>query len=103
MVTSREMPPLASLPEWLAAIRQGLTSLTVIGPSPMLETMYREALSAVARRPSQQEREMALTQAWLASSRAVHSQQEGNHPAAAKEAQKMYSQVRAAISASRLG
>jgi len=101
MMTSREMPPLASLPDWLAAIKQGLTSLTVIGPSPMLEAMHREALDVVSRRPSQQERETAISQAWLASNKAVHFQQEGNHPAAAQEAQEMYSQVRAAISASR--
>jgi hypothetical protein len=84
MVTIREMPPLASQPEWLAAIRRGLTSLTVTGPSPMLEGMYREALSAVAHRPSQQERETSLNQASLASS-----------------VEEMYSLVRAAISASR--
>jgi hypothetical protein len=102
MVTSREMPPLASLPEWLAAIRQGLTSLTVIGPSPMLEATHRDALSAIARRLSRQEREMALSQAWQASAQAAQSLQAGNPPAAARAVEEMYSRVRAAISASRL-
>jgi hypothetical protein len=102
MVTSREMPPLASLPDLLTAIKQGLTSLTVTGPSPMLEAMYREALSAVARRPTRQEREMAINQAWLASAQAVQPLPAANQPAAARAVEEMYSRIRAAISASRL-
>jgi hypothetical protein len=44
---------------YLRAVRQGLESLTVTGPSPALEAMRREALEAVGRRPSRLEREAA--------------------------------------------
>lgn len=84
-----------------AAIRAGLESLTVTGPSAVLNLMYREALEAVVRRPTQQEREAALSQAWLASSNAIQHLRAGNPPAAAQAMDEMYSQVRAAISASR--
>lgn len=85
----------------LAAIRVGLESLTATGPSMILNSLYREALEAVANRPTQQERETALSQAWLASNRALQSLRAGNPPAATQAVDEMYSQVRAAISASR--
>ena len=47
-------------------VRRGLESLTVTGPSPVLEEVYRDALRAVRNRPSQQAREAALSQAWQA-------------------------------------
>jgi hypothetical protein len=90
---------------WLATltlIREGLESLTVTGPSPILNKMYQEALKVVLARPSLQEREAALSRAWLASSRAAQLLQEGNRAAAMRAADEMYGQVRAAISASRL-
>lgn len=103
MVTSQaELQP-DRMTELLAAIRQGLESLTVTGPSAVLNSLYREALEAVAQRPAPQERETALSRAWLASARANHLMQEGNRAAAAQATEEMYSQVRAAISASRLG
>jgi hypothetical protein len=97
MMTSREMPLTLA-----AAVRAGLESLTVTGPSPVLESIYREALKAVTQRPSQHEREQAISRAWLASSRATQLMQEGNRPAAMQIQGEMYSLVRAAISASRL-
>src|SRR6476659_6366651 len=85
----------------LTVIRQGLESLTVTGPSAVLNSLYREALEAVTRRPTLEERERALSQAWMASSRAAQLLRAGNPPAAARAVDEMYSQVRAAISASR--
>lgn len=67
----------------LIAIRAGLESLTVTGPSPVLEEAYREALEAVAHRPTRQERETLLSRAWHASS-----------------VDEMYAQARAALSGS---
>lgn len=96
MVAIQERPPLTLL----AALRQGLESLTVIGPSPVLESVSQEALRAVRNRLSQQEREKVLSRAWLASkmapSRAV------SKPAVMKATDEFYFLVRAAISASRL-
>lgn len=85
----------------LAAIRAGLESLTVTAPSAVLESMYREALQAVARRPTQEEREAALSRAWQASSRAMRLLQAGNPPEATQAVNEMYSQTRIAISGSR--
>ena len=85
----------------LAAIRVGLESLTVTGPSRVLESIYREALQAVALRPTPEEREAALGRAWRASSKALEFLQAGNPPAATQATMEMYSQVRFAISASR--
>jgi hypothetical protein len=100
MVTNQaELQP-DGMAELLTAIRQGLESLTVTGPSAVLNSLYREALEAVTRRPTQQERERALSQAWLASSRAAQLLRAGNPPAAAQAVDEMYSQVKAAISAS---
>src|SRR5947207_6534788 len=90
---------------WLATlkvIREGLESLIVTGPSPILNKMYQEALKVVLGRPSLQEREAALSQAWLASNRAARLLQEGHQSAAMQAADEMYNQTRAAISASRL-
>ena len=57
MVTNQaELQP-DRMAELLTAIRQGLESLTVTGLSVILNSMYKEALEAVARRPAQQERE----------------------------------------------
>src|ERR1700739_4806629 len=86
--------------ELLAAIRAGLESLTVSGPSIVLERMYRDALLGVARRPSPEEREAALNRAWQASSRATRLLRAGNRPEAAQAMNEMYSLTRLAISAS---
>jgi hypothetical protein len=86
---------------FLAAIRVGLESLTVTGPSRVLESMYLEAIQAVALRPTLEEREAALSQAWRASSKAMEFLRAGNPPAAAQATTEMSSQVRFAISASR--
>ena len=86
---------------FLAAIRAGLESLTVTGPSVVLDSVYLEALKAVANRPTQQEREAAISRAWEASSRATQLLQAGDPPAAAQAVGEMYSQARLAISASR--
>jgi hypothetical protein len=85
----------------LEAIRAGLESLTVTGPSMILNSLYREALEAVTRRPTQQERETALSQAWLASNEALRLLGTGNSPAGMRAVDEMYQQVRMAISASR--
>jgi hypothetical protein len=85
----------------LTEIRAGLESLTVAGSPTVLNSLYQEALHQVARRPSQQEREMAISQAWLASSRALQLLRAGNPSAAAQAVDEMYRQARAAISASR--
>jgi hypothetical protein len=95
MVTTQER----ALPTLLAALREGLKSLTVTGPSPVLEVIYREALRAVRYRLSQQEREKALNRAWRASSAA--SSLAVSEPAVMKAMDEMYFQVRLAISASR--
>jgi hypothetical protein len=92
MVMSRERPQGASRRALLAAVKEGLDSLTVTGPSPALEAVYREALEAVRRRPSREEREKAITLAWLASSSASSP---------VKAADELYRWVRLAISASR--
>src|SRR6266702_3564545 len=63
-------------PDLMAAIRSGLESLTVTGPSRALMTLRAQALKAVINRPSLQEREMMLNQAWQAYSRAVQQQRE---------------------------
>src|SRR6266568_3799628 len=63
-------------PDLMAAIRSGLESLTVTGPSRALMTLRAQALKAVINRPSLQEREMMLNQAWQAYSRAVQLQRE---------------------------
>jgi hypothetical protein len=101
MVTDQRAPQPDEMATLLAAIRAGLESLTVAGPSMVLNSLYREALEAVARRPTQHEREMAINQAWLASSKAVQLLRASNPPAAAQAVDEMYRQVRAAISASR--
>jgi hypothetical protein len=85
----------------LAAIRVGLESLTVTGPSIVLESMYRDALMSVMRRPTTQEREAALSRAWQASAKAMQHLQVGNPPEATQAVEEMYSQIRLAISASR--
>lgn len=85
----------------LAAIRAGLESLTVTGPSRVLESMYREALQAMRRRPTTQEREAALSRAWQASTRAMQLLQAGNPPEATQAVNEMYSQARIAVSGSR--
>lgn len=100
MVMSRETP-LVSRPDLRTALRQGLESLTVTGPSRILERMYREAREAVARRPTPQERETALSQAWAASSRAVQALQSSSPSVAVQSSEEMYSKLREAISASR--
>jgi phage-related baseplate assembly protein len=50
-------------PSLRKAIRAGFESLTVTGPSPALEQAYQEAAQAVARQPSREEREAAISQA----------------------------------------
>jgi hypothetical protein len=85
----------------LKAVRLGLESLTVTGPSVILNSLRREALDSMARRPTQQERETAINRAWLASSTAVQQLRAGDTPAAVQSVDRMYSQVRLAISASR--
>ncbi|HEY1920327.1 MAG TPA: hypothetical protein VGH27_32560 [Streptosporangiaceae bacterium] len=92
----REMPLWASPKGLAAALREGLESLTITGPFPMLEAMRREALEAIARRPSRQEREKALDQAWLAFRQTAQS----SPSRAVAATEEMYRQVRAAISAS---
>jgi hypothetical protein len=101
MVTDQRTQRPEEMTRLLAAIRAGLESLTVAGPSMVLNSLYREALEAVVRRPTQQERETAINQAWLASSEAFQLLRAGNPPAAAQAVDEMYRQVRAAISASR--
>ena len=49
-------------------LKAGLESFTVTGPSVILESMYREALQAVERHPTQEEREALITRAWQAPS-----------------------------------
>lgn len=101
MVAIWEKPLAGGRQAMLAAIRDGLTSLRITGPSPTLEQLHREALEAVTRRPTRHERETALSQAWAASSQAARCLDSGNHPAAARAMDEMYSQVQSAISASR--
>ena len=102
MVTSQEGAWLpVTMPSSVAMLREGLESLTVTGPSRMLEAIYREARNAVIRRPSREDRELAISQAWASSSKAAQLAQEGNQPAAARLMDQMYSEMRAAISASR--
>ena len=100
MVSSQRMSQSNLLPG-LAALRKGLRSLTITGPFPAADEAYQQALRQVEQRPTQEEREAAISQAWLASSRAMHLLRAGQHPQAAQAMQEMYSQVRAAISASR--
>jgi len=85
----------------MEAILRGLESLTIAGPSQILNSLHAQALKTVSHLPAPLEREMALSQAWLASSEAVRLLEEGNRQAAAQAMQEMYSQARAAISASR--
>jgi hypothetical protein len=94
---------LDKMAQLLAAIREGLESLTVTGPSAVLNSLHQETLKAVTQRPSRQEREQAISRAWIASSRAAQLMREGNRPAAMQAQSEMYSLVRAAISASRSG
>ena len=83
------------------AIRTGLESLTVTGPSVILNSLHREALEAISRRPTQQEREAAISRGWLASSTALQCLRAGEPPAAAQSVDQMYAELRLAISASR--
>lgn len=101
MVTDQQIQRPDEMSRLLAAIQAGLESLTTTGPSIVLNSLYKEALEAVTRRPTQKERETALTEAWLASSRAVQSLQAGNPPEAARAMDEMYSKLRRAVSASR--
>lgn len=102
MVTSQGMMP-TGLARMLASVRQGMQSLTITGPFPGSEETHRQALEAVRRRPSMEEREAAISGAWRASSRAVQMLQLGNHQAAAQSMEEMYSKIRAAVSGTRQG
>jgi hypothetical protein len=83
------------------AIRVGLESLTVTGPSMILNSLHRETLEAIARRPTQQEREAAISRAWVASSTALQLLRTGESSAAAQSVDQMYAEWRLAITASR--
>ena len=85
----------------LLAIRQGLESLTVTRHSAVLNSMHAEALKAVMQMPMLDQRELALSQAWLASARAIEAFRVANAALAAQETQEMYRLIRLAISASR--
>ena len=101
MVANRETLQPARITELLAAIRRGLESLTITGPSPALTALYQDALTTTRRRPSPQEREIAVSQALTASNRALQMLREGNPAAAARATDEMYSRLRSAISATR--
>lgn len=100
MVAGREIQQ-TSLARMLAALREGLQSLTITGPFPALEETHRQALEAVEHRPSMEEREAAISGAWQASSLAAQMLHLGNHQGAAQAMEEMYSKVRAAVSAVR--
>jgi hypothetical protein len=95
--------PETSLPRMLTALRNGFQSLTITGPFPALEKTHRQALEAVERRPTMEEREAAIRGAWRASNRAAQMLHLGNQQAAAQAMEEMYSKVRAAVSGSRRG
>jgi hypothetical protein len=101
MVSSvRRMEPLR-LAEVLAIVRRGVMSLTITGPFPALEETRRQALARVRERPTQAEREAALSQALQESTRAMELLQRGNHPGAATAMQEMYTLAKSAIATSR--
>lgn len=101
MVTNRPISKADVMtPSRIAAIRRGLESLTVTGPSQVLNSVHAQALKAVMQRPTQQERLMMLNQAWLASSRAMQ-QFQAQQAMLARETQELYRLTREAISASR--
>jgi hypothetical protein len=105
MVTDHPIPKADVMtPSLMAVIRRGLESLTVMGPSKILNSLHARALKAVMLRPSQQEREMMLNQAWLASSRAKqeHLKARNRQALLNRETQELYKLTRQAISASRL-
>jgi hypothetical protein len=102
MVASQGVPR-TGLPGMLAALREGLQTLTITGPFPALEETHRQALEAVEHRPTMEEREAAISGAWRASSLAAQMLHLGNHQAAAQAMEEMYSRIRAAVSASRTG
>lgn len=107
MVTDQQVQHPDQMTGLLAAIRMGLESLTITGPSAILESVYREALLAVTRRPSVEERELSINQAWLAAATSAHSIRRGRVSApelasANQCVEEMYNQLRAAVSASRL-
>ena len=83
----------------MTAIRAGLESLTVPGPSAVLETTYRNALRAVMNRPTAQERAFLLDQAWEASDLAIRLLRAGDRKPAEQMMGEMYRHTREAISA----
>jgi len=99
MVSDQAMVPQSTMAELLVAIRRGLESLTV-SHSTVLMSLHAEALRAVMQRPTLEQRELALSQAWMASAKAIEAFQAANLALGAQETQEMYRLVRQAISAS---
>lgn len=100
MVSHHPTVPQSTMAELLLAIQRGLESLTVTSHSAVLTSMHAEALRAVIQRPTLEQRELALSQAWVASATATEAFQVANVALAAQKTQEMYRLVRLAISAS---
>lgn len=100
MVSHQPTVPQSTMAQLLVAIQRGLESLTVTPYSAVLTSMHAEALRAVMQKPTLEQREQALSQAWMASAKAIEAFQMANPALAAQQTQEMYRLIRLAISAS---
>lgn len=83
---------------WRRAIRDGLDSLTVTGPSAVLDEMCREARERVENLPTQQETEAALSHAREARERAHELWMAGDWAAARQAREEMQGHLDTAFS-----